>query len=702
MSAEFKFGKQYLINRDLSWIDFNSRVLDEASAQGTPLLDRLKFIAIFSNNLDEFFMVRIAGLRKQLDAGDKGTDASGLPVQEQLDRAREKVLDLTSRQYSLLNNELLPALRQKGLFLLKRNEWDSAERSEIGRIFRKMIYPALTPVAVDPSHPFPVLNNCAIEIAVRLRQRNSRKTVRALVEVPSVLPRFIAIPSRRFPGAGKVHVFLEDIIMEFVGELFSGCEILDTIPFRTTKDMDFTIDEEGVADLLSHIQKELVGRRSRHALRVEFIKGQGGALEKWIMERLEIGEDCRYVVEGPLHLANFFELIGKEAKPGLVEEEWRPLPSKAFKEGENVFDTIRRKESIPLFLPFQSFDPVVRLIEEAADDPSVLAIKQTLYRVSGNSPVVAALRRAAENGKQVTVIVELKARFDEGNNIQWARKLEQSGAHVIYGIPGLKIHCKALMVIRREQGGIRRYLHLSTGNYNDKTARVYTDIGYFTANEDIGADISALFNVMTGYSSPPASWRKIAAAPSDLKEKFISLIDREARMSSPHSPGRIIAKMNSLVEPDLVEHIYRAAHAGVKIDLVVRGICCLRPGIGTDNIRVTSIVDRFLEHSRIYYFANGGNPEYYLASADWMPRNLYRRIEIMFPVEDGETRSLLDQILKFQLNDRMKGRTLMPSGLYTESDKTGKYDSRRSQKLTYELFRRESQERKIQAQPKPL
>ncbi len=683
------FNKDFLINRDISWLDFNSRVLEEACDSRMPLLDRLKFIAIFSNNLDEFFMVRVAGLKQQFDEGDKGTDASGLSVPEQLRIIREKVLALKAKQYSLLNNEILPGLREKGVVVLKRSEYNDADRGELAKIFKKMIYPALTPVAIDQSHPFPVLNNCAIEIAVSLCRQNSKEIVRAIVETPSVLPRFIAIPSKRFPETNKVYAYLDDVIMEFIGELFTGCEILETVPFRITKDMDFIIDEEGVADLLSHMKKELLQRRTRHALRAEFIKGTGGAsIENWLMEQLEVANDAKYMLEGPLHLANFFELIAKEARDGLVEKEWKALQNNNFLDGETIFDAIKRKENIPIFLPYQSFDPTVRFLEEAAEDPNVLAIKQTLYRVSGNSPIVRALQRAAENGKQVTVIVELKARFDESNNIVWAKKLEDSGAHVIYGIPGLKIHCKALMVIRKEHSGIKRYLHLSTGNYNDKTAKVYTDVGYFTVDEDLCFDISALFNVMTGYSAPPTTWRKIATAPSNLKDKFISLIDREARLSSPHNPGRIIAKMNSLVEPDIIEHIYMAAYAGVKIDLIVRGICCLKPGIGTENIRVISIVDRFLEHTRIYYFANGANPEYYMASADWMPRNLYRRIEILFPIEDAPTKHLLSEMLKLQLNDKMKGRILLASGQYSKSDKIGKYDALRSQKLTYELLKK--------------
>jgi polyphosphate kinase len=684
--SEFSFTREHLINRDLSWLDFNGRVLEEASDKNIPPLDRLKFIAIFSNNLDEFFMVRVAGLRQQFDAKDKGTDASGLSVSEQLDEIRKKIHGLVTEQYRLLNTEILPSLNNNGLTILRKEDYGAEERDELAKIFKKMIYPTLTPMAVDPSHPFPVINNCAIEIAVRLKQQNSKKTARALVEVPSVLPRFIAVSSKKKPGT-KTYALLEDVITEFVGELFADCEILESIPFRITKDMDFAIDEEGVDDLLSHIRKELLQTRTRQALRLEFMKERRGSLETWLMDRLGVDQNSKYVVDGPLHLANFFELVSKESGKKLEEEEWTPAENNDFQSEESVFKIIREKEAISLFLPFQSFEPVVRLLNEAAEDPNVLAIKQTLYRVSGNSPVVAALEKAAENGKQVTVIVELKARFDEGNNIVWAKKLEESGAHVIYGMPGLKIHCKALMIIRKEESGIRRYLHLSTGNYNDKTARIYTDIGYFTTDQEMCSDISALFNVMTGYSSPPSSWRKIAAAPFDLKEKFISLIDREARLSTPHRPGRIIAKMNSLVEPSIIEHIYKAAHAGAKIDLIVRGICCLKPGIGTNNITVRSIVDRYLEHSRIYYFENGGEPEYYLSSADWMPRNLYKRIEVLFPVEDAKTRKILDEILRIQLHDKRKTRELHPSGKYSACDKSGAGDSTRSQKISYDFFK---------------
>jgi polyphosphate kinase len=679
--------KNYFINRDLSWLDFNARVLEEAYDKNLPILDRLKFVAIFSNNLDEFFMVRAAGLKQQLDAGHNEKDLCGLSVGEQIEEIKKRVQDLLSRQYALLTNDILPEMRRKGIVILNRNEYGVEERNEISKIFKKLVFPVLTPIAVDPSHPFPVVNNCAIGIAVELKTNKSRKVVKALVEVPSVLPRFVVISTKKYPGL-RCYVMLEDIILEFINELFSGCEIVETTLFRITKDMDFSVDDDGVDDLLSHIKKELLRRRKRHTLRLELLKDRRGKIENWLMEQLGIDQNSKYIVDGPLHLANFLELLGKESGGKLVEEEWPPLPHHDFKEEESIIKTIADKKNIPLFLPFQSFSPVIRLLEEAASDPNVLAIKQTLYRVGGDPPVVRALQRAAENGKQVTVIVELKARFDEGNNIVWAKRLEDSGVHVIYGIPGLKIHCKALMIIRKEKSGIQRYLHLSTGNYNDKTAKIYTDIGLFTNDQILASDISFLFNVMTGYSEPPASWKKIAVAPFDLKEKFISLIDREARLSTVHNPGRIIAKMNSLVDDSIIEHLYKAACVGVKIDLIVRGICSLKPGQGTDNIRVTSIIDRYLEHSRVYYFQNAGAPEYYMSSADWMPRNLYKRIEILFPVEDERMKKNLGAVLEYQLNDTMKKRELIPSGLYTESDKTGNNREYRSQKQTYEFFKK--------------
>ncbi len=674
------------INRELSWLEFNGRVLEEAADPTVPLLDRLKFLSIFSNNLDEFFMVRVAGLRQQLAAGAGTTDPSGLSPVEQLRCIRARTIGLQRHQYAILLKEVMPGLREAGVALLDIAELSAEERQEVERHFISQILPVLTPVAVDSSHPFPILSSGTLEIAVRLRRPAPAAGLgRAFVEVPRGLPRFVEVKSRSRSSRGTAYVWLEQVIMSFLDLLFPRCTVLRAFPFRITRDTDLRVDDEGVEDLLEHIQEELRVRRRRAPVRLEVPSGCRSSTLAWLMEQLELGPEELYSFPGPLNLADGFALIEKERqRPGLLEPDWPPLESPLLAGDESMFARIRRAGVVPLFHPYESFDPVVRLLEEAADDPAVLAIKQTLYRVSGNSPVVRALQRAAENGKQVTVILEIRARFDEERNIHWAGSLEESGAHVVYGVVGLKIHCKALLIVRREEDRICRYLHVATGNYNDRTARVYTDIGVLTTDADMCTDVAALFNLMTGYSQPP-SWRKVAVAPFNLRQTFLDLIDREARLSSSHNPGHILAKMNSLVDPGIIEHLVAASQAGVKIDLLVRGICCLRPGAAAGgNIRVKSVVDRFLEHSRIYYFANGGNPEYYISSADWMQRNLDRRIELLLPVEDAATRETLGTILRYGFQDRRKGRWLRPDGSY--SCCRNRFRTTRSQRRVYELF----------------
>lgn len=670
------------INRELSWLDFNSRVLEEAADQTLPLLDRLKFVAIFSNNLDEFFMVRVAGLMQQHQTGEMEPDPAGLSPGQQLERVREKVVALQRRQYQIVKGDILPALREHGVFLLQYHELAAAEKDELRRFFDNEILPVLTPVAVDPSHPFPFLASGALEIAVRLRLPQGGKTHHAFVEVPRVLARFIEVRGRTAKNTVSF-VFLEDLILANIQALFPNCRIIQALPCRVIRDMDLTLEEEGIADLLAHLRSQLRRRRRRDPVRLEVSTGSSSPLVRWLGRELDLKPDSVYHLAGHINHGDFFSLVEKIRRPDLLEPEWLRLDAPQLPANQSVFAAVRRHGTIPLFLPFEKFDPIVRLLEEAADDPTVLAIKQTLYRVSGESPVVRALQRAAENGKQVTVIVEIKARFDEERNIQWARTLEESGAHVAYGIVGLKIHGKALLIIRREEGRICRYLHLATGNYNDRTARIYTDIGMFTNDPDLCMDAAALFNVMTGYSEPP-QWYKMAVAPYNLRRTFLDLIDRETRLATPHNPGHIIAKLNSLADPEIIEHLYAAARNGVKVDLICRGICCLRPGVNTDNIRVVSIVDRYLEHSRIYYFANGGSPECFLASADWMERNLDRRIEILFPVEDEAMRELLEQMLRIGLADRRKGRRLQDDGTYTRP--SNRFNPSRSQRCIYELF----------------
>ena len=671
------------ISRELSWIDFNARVLDEALCAANPVLERLKFIAIFSSNLDEFFMVRIAGLRQLVKMGQDLPDPAGNRPTDQLVRMRRKLDRLLRRQYDCLHEEILPELAKHNVRLADPAEVAPAVRAELSARFRGQVLPVLTPLAVDSAHPFPILSSGSIEIAVSMRPAGRNELVYALVEVPELLPRFVEVPDGR---PGRSFMLLEELIMDNLGTLFTGCEIEEYFPFRITRDMDFSVEDSDAEDLMQSIEKKLLQRRHREPIRIELLSGTRGPLAKWLAGEFRLDEQFWYFVRGPLHLKQFFELVGKAGLPELLEPVWTPVVPAAFSPDRSVFETIAQHGSLLVAPPFHSFAPIVRFLEEAADDPGVLAIKQTLYRVSGNSPVVRALQRAAENGKQVTVVVELKARFDEGNNIAWARLLEESGAHVVYGVAGLKVHCKMLLVVRREDGGIRRYVHLATGNYNDKTAAIYTDMGIMTGDPDLCFDVANLFNVLTGYSSPPAAWRKIAASPFDMRRRVTALIEREIALSTPDRPGRIIAKMNSLSDEKVVRLLHKAADAGVEIDLIVRGICCYKPKPGQENVRVASIVDRYLEHTRLFYFQNGGDPEFYLASADWMYRNLDRRVELLFPVEDEHIRAVCMKLLEFQLADTDKARHLLGSGVYTRP-KIDRYTSARSQHNSYRYFK---------------
>lgn len=679
MTQKVGRGGNFFINRELSWLDFNSRVLAEAFCKNNPLLERLKFIAIFSSNLDEFFMVRVAGLRQLAKLDSVAADQCGLTAGMQLKKIREKCLALLKLQARCFNRKLLPQLAENKIFLVKYNQLNFSAQNELKQYFSSQVAPILTPLALDPSHPFPVLGNGAIEIAVMLKNPDKPETLYAFVEVPEQLPRFVEVSEMR---GGSYFVALEEIIIANLTDIFAGCDIIEALPFRITRDMDFTILEEGVSDLLRSIEHTLLERRSREPIRLEFPCGAKGPLYQWLMEQFKLDEDLRYALGVPLNLKQLFELIGKINRPELLEAPWMPLSNMAFEGYNDIFEAIRTQGNILHMVPFFSFDPIVKLLNSAADDPDVLAIKQTLYRVSGNSSVIQALQRAAERGKQVTVIVELKARFDEGNNIAWARKLEESGAHVVYGISGLKIHGKALLIVRREAGLIRRYVHLSTGNYNDKTAKIYTDSSIFSYDQQLCAEIAALFNIMTGYAAARQEWSKIAVAPFDLRRRLLALIDREREHAEAGGRGKIIAKMNSLTDPEIIVHLYDAAQAGVKIDLIVRGICCLKSG---KNIRVCSIVDRYLEHSRIFYFHNNGNKKYFLSSADWMMRNLDRRIEIMFPLENPFHCKIIAQILAMQLEDREKGRFQRSDGHYRSAG-AKRYNGRRSQYRSYQLW----------------
>lgn len=679
--------QEKFINRDISWLEFNSRVLDEAADKGNPLLERLKFIAIFSNNLDEFFMVRIAAIAQQ-----RGTQFQkiykdyGYDPEELILRLDRRVRVLVEKQYRHLNGEILPELEKEGIHLITWDRLTPSQKNTAMKIMSSELCPVLTPIGVDQSHPFPLVPNLGLEMLIRLKKEGDADERFALLEVPSVMPRFIQLENSPH---GVFYISAEEIIANNLDMLFSGCKILERSMFRVTRDMDFSIDEDSISDLLSEMQIALQKKTKRAPVRVEVSAGMSRKSKAWLTDKLKANPDSFYSINGIISLKAMFTLSSLHGFPHLVNRELPPLPSIHCDEKKSMFAQMREKCPFIVHLPYESFNPVVKLLEEAADDPNVLAIKQTLYRVSGNSPVVKALIRAARNGKQVSVLFEIKARFDEENNINWSMELAEAGAHVVYGIAGLKVHCKALLVIRREDDGIMRYVHLSTGNYNDRTAKQYTDVGYFSTDKALATDVSALFNVITGFSSPPV-WNMLIVAPFNMREKLIFLIDRESRMSTPENPGRIIMKINALIDYEIIEHLYAAAEKNVKIDLIVRGICSMNPywlkPEFASNIRVISILDRYLEHSRIYYFYNNGSPEYYMGSSDVMPRNIRRRIELLFPVSSQAIRSELDFILETAMNDARKGRHLNGPNQYSRTLEMGRYEKTRSQNVLYEYY----------------
>jgi len=659
-----------LINRELSALEFQRRVLEEAQDKSTPLMDRLRFAAIMSSNLDEFFMVRVASLYDQVEAGLTSPDSSGLTPQEQLNQISKRVHSLVAKQYSCLNRSLLPTLAKQGLKIIKRKHLNLNQQAFIDSYYHNQIYPVLTPMVVDQSRPFPLLYNRSLNVGVLLKdQKDEDDTVFATVQVPAVLERMVELPAI---GGERAFILLEEIVKMYLPNLFRGHTILATACYRITRNADLGLDEEGAEDLLESIEESLKRRKWGAVIRLEVEKKMDERLLTTLYEELEIDHEEVYDIKGPLDLSFLHRLSNLPGWEHLHYPALQPLKHPELANGEDIFATLSSRDVL-LHHPYDAFAPVVNLVRAAAIDPQVLAIKQTLYRVSGKSPIVEALAQAAENGKQVTVLVELKARFDEEKNIHWARRLEQAGCHVIYGLVGLKTHCKILLIVRAEEGGIRRYLHLATGNYNDVTARIYEDIGFMTTNSYLAADASAIFNMLSGYSELNMLY-KTDIAPLTMRHKFISLIRQEAEHAKEGKEGCIIAKMNSLVDEEIIAELYAASALGVKIDLIVRGICCLRPGLPgiSDNIRVRSIVGRFLEHSRIYYFYDDGNERYYLASADWMTRNLDRRVELMFPIEDEELGRKIGQILKVYLQDTVKARELKPDGNYARIDRRGK------------------------------
>ncbi len=658
------------VNRELSWLDFDYRILEEARDKSLPLFERLKFLSITASNLDEFFMVRVASLKDMVHAGYTKPDIAGMQPSEQLEAIGKKTHELVALQYSTYNRSLLPMLRQNGLRIVTRHEELTEEEGRyVDRYFKENIFPVLTPMAVDSSRPFPLVHNKSLNIAAILKKKEGNEELDfAIVRVPGVLSRIVEFPSKE----GQAVIFLEEIIERNIQSLFLNYDIITAHPFRIMRNADLTIDEEEAEDLLKEIQRQLKKRQWGEVIRLEIEEDVDKRVLKRLKKEFDIHSTDIYEIGGPLDLTFLMKMYGMEGFDHLKTPRYTPQPNPAFMNEDDIFTNIR-KGDILLHHPYESFDPVVNFIKAAARDPEVLAIKQTLYRVSGHSPIIAALAEAADNGKQVSVLVELKARFDEENNINWAKMLEKAGCHVIYGLLGLKTHSKITLVVRREEDGIRRYVHLGTGNYNDSTAKLYTDCGLLTCHPQIGEDATAVFNMLSGYSEP-LNWNQLSIAPLWLRKRFVRMIQRETAYARVGRPARIIAKVNSLCDREIIGSLYEASCAGVKIDLIVRGICCLKAGIPglSENISVRSIVGNFLEHSRIFCFENDGAPEVYMGSADWMPRNLDRRVEILFPILDEELRKKTMHILKVQLEDNLKAHVLMPDGTYQKIDRRGK------------------------------
>ncbi|VVM07333.1 polyphosphate kinase 1 [Methylacidimicrobium tartarophylax] len=654
----------YYINRELSWLEFNARVLEEAADASQPLLERLRFLCIFSSNLDEFFEIRVAGIKQQVENQSDQEGPDGLSPQEVFEAIQKRAHQLVARQYEIWRQEVEPLLRKNGILLCQRNDLTAEEREWAERYFTNEILPVLTPLAVDPSHPFPQVTNKSFNLIVTLRRPVSAHLAGfEIVQVPHNLPRLLTLPGS---GPNRYRFTqLKEVIGLCLGSLFPGDEISDINGFRVTRNSDLYIDDEEAENLLQTVEEELRKRNRGNAVRLEIEESCPPEMEAFLLRALALKQADSYRHFEPLSFLHLLPVCSHEAFPQLRDRPWTPVIPKDLASHSDIFDILRRRD-ILLHHPFESFSLIVDLLQRAADDPGVLGIRMTLYRTGGDSPIVRALIRAAQNGKQVTALVEIKARFDEANNIVWARQMEEAGVHVVYGLLGLKTHCKMLEIIRRDPDRIRLYVHLGTGNYHTGTARLYTDLSLLTAREDLTKEVGTLFNILTGLSRFHGV-HKLLVAPFQMAEAFHNLVATETAFARQGKPARIIAKMNALVDEEMIQALYRASAAGVRIDLIVRGICCLRPGIPgvSEHIRVVSIVGRFLEHSRIFYFANNGEPKIYLSSADWMPRNFYRRIEVAFPVEDPDIKKrLTNEILETYLSDCVKARVLQPDGSY--------------------------------------
>ena len=665
MNTADLYNSSLYINRELSSIEFNRRVLNECTNPEHPLLERVKFLAIFNGNIDEFFMVRVSGLKQQVLLGITDRPADGLTPREQLVAIHRTITQLFSQSNKLWREELLPELKRNGIEVVNYNTLGKRPQTKLREYFEREIFPVLTPLVFDPGHPFPHISNLSLNLAVALRDPETKATHFARVKVPSTLPRLVPLkpidPDDLLPPAVQKFVWLEEVIAANLDRLFPGVEIVASYPFRITRNTDMEIQEEEADDLLLTMEENLRQRHFGFVVRLEIDDDTPQYIRDILVSHLQIGLNDIYTTNGTLGLSSLWDLHRLD-RPDLKNEFFQPHTPQLLRTGENMFSLLQRHD-ILLHHPYDSFLPVVDFLETAANDPDVLAIKQTLYRVGANPPIVRGLMKARENGKQVAVLVELKARFDEETNIEWARALENAGVHVVYGLIGLKTHCKMLLVVRRERDGIHRYVHLGTGNYNANTARMYTDLGFLTSDEQIGADATEIFNFLTGFSKQ-RDYRKFLVAPVNFREKLTQFIEREIEHGSN---GRIIIKANSLVDPKIIRALYHASQAGVKINLIIRGICCLRPGVKgvSDNIQVMSIIGRFLEHSRIYYFHNLGDSDLYLGSADPMPRNIDRRVEVLFPLEDESVKqAILDDILQIYLKDTAKSYLLQSDGTY--------------------------------------
>lgn len=669
------FKQKFYLNRELSWLSFNDRVLEEATDPNNPLLEKLKFVAITSSNLDEFFMIRVAGLRHQMENGVTRKDIAGMTPEQQLQHISESAQHLVAKQYMYLK-KILNALELEGLYFVKPRDLTKGQLEWLRDYFEREIFPVVTPMAVDSSHPFPFLASKSLNLAMLLEKiertgddDNDIDVKTAIVPVPSVLSRIIALPEDKERKGCHDFVLLEDVIRHFAQQLFMGYDLLEAHAFRITRDADLYIDEEDAKDLVVEVERQLKKRQKGEAVRVEFERGTSRFMQRFITQSLNLVKNDLYEIDGPIDTTMYFRFCGIPGYDKLRYPEAHPYTpwSMIQSHEKDIFSMIREKDML-VHLPYESFDEsVVNFVMSAATDPDVLAIKQTLYRVSSRSPIIWALEKAAQNGKQVTVLMEVKARFDEENNIHMARRLEKAGAHVIYGLVGLKTHSKCTLIIRREKDGIRRYVHVATGNYNASTAKLYTDLGIFTCSDTFGADASAFFNLLSGYSDPPV-WDSFLVAPINLRERCVALIDREIQHVKNGENGHIIAKMNSLLDSRMVDKLYEASQAGVKIELIVRGICVLIPGIPgvSDNITVRSLVGRFLEHSRVFWFNNGGREELYIGSADWMPRNLNDRVELMIPVKDTDCMHRIKNMVLKELEDNQKAHIMQSNGTWVK------------------------------------